>query len=218
MNTVFLPAFRYLAVLRMFYSLKKYSVNTGPNVVFHAAAYKHVPLVELNPWEAVSNNVLATQCLIEISIIHQVDRFVLISSDKAVNPTNVMGATKRLTELLMLACARDKWDGALFQVKAKTPFRHVTVFQAVRFVNVIGSSGSVVPLFERQIELGGPVTVTHPEVTRYFMSIEEAARLTLQAGAMGRGGEIFILKMGEPIKIDQLARDLIRLSGHHPDS
>ncbi|MBN2809773.1 MAG: polysaccharide biosynthesis protein [Deltaproteobacteria bacterium] len=197
--------------------LEKILSRHRPQVVFHAAAYKHVPLVELNPREAVFNNVLASQCLIEMSIVYNVVRFVLISSDKAVNPTNVMGASKRLTELLMLACARGKWDGTLFQVKPGAPFQHTTVFQAVRFVNVLGSSGSVIPLFKRQIELGGPVTVTHPEVTRYFMSIEEAAKLTLQAGAMGAGGEIFILKMGEPIKIDQLARDLIQLSGRQPD-
>ncbi len=189
-----------------------------PNIVFHAAAYKHVPLIELNPWEAVFNNVLATQCLIETAIRHQVTRFVLISSDKAVNPTNVMGASKRLTELLMLACAQPKWDGKLFRSSQTPQPHHKTIFQAVRFVNVIGSSGSVIPLFKHQIELGGPVTVTHPEVTRYFMSIEEAAKLTLQAGAMGKGGEIFILKMGEPIKIDQLARDLIQLSGREPDT
>ncbi len=189
-----------------------------PSVVFHAAAYKHVPLIELNPWEAIFNNVIATQCLIEAAIVHQVKRFVLISSDKAVNPTNVMGASKRLTELLMLACAKSKWDGSLFHSSQTPPLEHETIFQAVRFVNVIGSSGSVIPLFKHQIELGGPVTVTDPEVTRYFMSIEEAAKLTLQAGAMGQGGEIFILKMGEPIKIDQLARDLIQLSGREPDT
>ncbi|MEA3348147.1 MAG: nucleoside-diphosphate sugar epimerase/dehydratase [Pseudomonadota bacterium] len=189
-----------------------------PSVVFHAAAYKHVPLIELNPWEAIFNNVIATQCLIEAAIVHKVKRFVLVSSDKAVNPTNVMGASKRLTELLMLACAETKWDGSLFRSSQTPPSEHETIFQAVRFVNVIGSSGSVIPLFKHQIELGGPVTVTDPEVTRYFMSIEEAAKLTLQAGAMGLGGEIFILKMGEPIKIDQLARDLIQLSGREPDT
>ena len=189
-----------------------------PTIVFHAAAYKHVPLIENNPWEAVFNNVIATQCLIETAIVHQVSKFVLISSDKAVNPTNIMGASKRLTELMMLACAQGKWDGTLFRSSQTPPSHNQTIFQAVRFVNVIGSSGSVIPLFKHQIELGGPVTVTHPEVTRYFMSIEEAAKLTLQAGAMGKGGEIFILKMGEPIKIDQLARNLIQLSGREPDT
>ncbi len=189
-----------------------------PDIVFHAAAYKHVPLIEINPWEAISNNVIASQCLIETAIVNKVKRFVLISSDKAVNPTNIMGASKRLTELLMLACAQRHWDGNLFRTTEPPPEHSCTIFQAVRFVNVIGSSGSVIPLFKHQIELGGPVTVTHPEVTRYFMSIEEAAKLTLQAGAMGQGGEIFILKMGEPINIDKLARDLILLSGREPDT
>ncbi len=162
-------------------------VEYAPSVVFHAAAYKHVPLVEANPWEAVFNNVFATKNLIEASIAHKVDRFVLVSTDKAVRPTNVMGATKRVTELIMLAYCNDKRE----RIKQNN-----TAFMAVRFGNVLGSSGSVIPLFKRQIEKGGPVTVTDPEMTRYFMSIEEAAQLILQAGAMGGGGEIFILKMG----------------------
>jgi FlaA1/EpsC-like NDP-sugar epimerase len=195
-----------------------------PGVVFHAAAYKHVPLVEHNPWQAVHNNVFAAQLLIETSIVHGVHRFVLVSTDKAVRPTNVMGASKRLTELLMLAYSRDNWDGSFCPARRRmgenpcTQSTHRTKFMAVRFGNVLGSSGSVVPLFKRQIERGGPVTVTHPEVTRYFMSIEEASRLILQAGAMGQGGEIFILRMGEPIKIAQMARDLIKLAGREPDS
>ncbi|WP_051305948.1 polysaccharide biosynthesis protein [Desulfogranum mediterraneum] len=199
-----------------------------PSVVFHAAAYKHVPLVERNPWEAVFNNVFAVRNVIEASINHQVDRFVLVSTDKAVRPTNVMGATKRLTELLMLAYSQEHWDGSLCQGRrdwlqgvcklkgGRKECRHNTTFMAVRFGNVLGSSGSVVPLFKRQIEKGGPVTVTHPEVTRYFMSIEEAAQLILQAGAMGQGGEIFILKMGQPVKIVDMARDLIRMTGKEP--
>ena len=192
-----------------------------PSIVFHAAAYKHVPLVELNPWEGVVNNIVGTQCLVEAAILHQVERFVLVSSDKAVRPTNVMGASKRLAELIVMACTKEKWDGTLTQAtkpKKLPDGTHDTTFLAVRFGNVLGSSGSVVPLFKRQIELGGPVTVTDKRITRYFMSIEEAAKLILQAGAMGRGGEIFILKMGEPIKIDKLARDLIRLSGREPDT
>ena len=188
-----------------------------PSVIFHAAAYKHVPIIELNPWEAISNNVEGTICLIEAAIIHNVERFVLVSTDKAVRPTNVMGASKRLTEMVMQACTKERWDGTLTYA---TPSQkaHNTIFQAVRFGNVLGSSGSVIPLFKRQIELGGPITVTDPEITRYFMSIEEAVRLIIQAGAMGQGGEVFILKMGEPIKIDKMARDLIRLAGREPDT
>jgi len=202
-----------------------------PSVVFHAAAYKHVPLVENNPWQAIHNNVFAAQLLIETSIIHGVHRFVLVSTDKAVRPTNVMGASKRLTELLMLAYGKNNWDGSFCPARVrldraaghlrpheKKPPAHDTIFMAVRFGNVLGSSGSVIPLFKRQIEMGGPVTVTHPDITRYFMSIEEAAQLILQAGAMGQGEEIFILKMGEPIKIAQLARDLIKLAGREPDT
>ena len=188
-----------------------------PSVIFHAAAYKHVPLIELNPWEAVFNNIKGSKCLIEAAIINNVERFVLVSTDKAVRPTNVMGASKRLTEMIMLACTKENWDGTLVHA-TPTQKTHNTIFQAVRFGNVLGSSGSVIPLFKRQIELGGPITITDPEITRYFMSIEEAARLIIQAGAMGQGGEIFILKMGEPIKIDKMARDLIRLAGREPDT
>ncbi|MBW2684133.1 MAG: polysaccharide biosynthesis protein [Deltaproteobacteria bacterium] len=201
------------------------------NVVFHAAAYKHVPLIEINPWEAVYNNVLATRRIIESSIVHGVERFVLVSTDKAVRPTNVMGASKRLTELLMLSHGRNTWDGSFSPERTKrlqetghlSPGEkenptHNTIFMAVRFGNVLGSSGSVIPLFKRQIERGGPVTVTHPDITRYFMSIEEAAQLILQTGAMSEGEEIFILKMGEPIKIAKMARDLIKLAGREPDT
>jgi FlaA1/EpsC-like NDP-sugar epimerase len=174
--------------------------NFRPQVIFHAAAHKHVPLMENNIEEAVTNNVLGTRNVVETALANGVDRLVLISTDKAVRPSSVMGATKRLAEMIVLEAAK----------------RNAKAFSVVRFGNVLGSRGSIVPLFKRQIARGGPITITHPDMKRYFMTIPEAVHLVLQAFAMGKGGEAFVLNMGEQVRILDLAEDLIRLSGLEP--
>lgn len=173
-----------------------------PQVIFHAAAYKHVPMQENFPWEAIKTNVFGTMNLSTLSVKYNIEKFVLVSTDKAVRPTNVMGATKRLAEIIIQSANNRKSS---------------TEFMAVRFGNVLGSSGSVIPIFKEQIKRGGPITITDPEMERYFMSIPEASQLILQAGSLGRGGEVFILDMGKTIKIIDLALDLIKLSGFEPD-
>jgi len=172
----------------------------SPQMVYHAAAYKHVPMLELNPWQTIQNNLYGSQNVMQQCIQSKAEQFVLVSTDKAVRPTNVMGASKRICELLMQSLVGNG-----------------TVMMAVRFGNVVGSSGSVIPLFRDQIAMGGPVTVCHPEVMRYFMTIPEACQLILQSVTRGQDGEIFVLKMGTPVKIADMARDLIRLSGKEPD-
>lgn len=171
-----------------------------PDVIFHTAAYKHVPIMEENPLEAIKTNVRGTQLTVDLAEKYQVERFVLISTDKAINPTNIMGTSKRIAEMLCIEKQKES----------------KTKYMIVRFGNVLGSSGSVIPLFKKQIEAGGPVTVTHQDITRYFMSIPEATQLVIQAGALGTGGEIFVLKMGSPVKILKLAEHMITLSGLKP--
>lgn len=182
------------------------------STIYHAAAYKHVPIVEFNVAEGIMNNVFGTLNVAQVAIKHQVENFVLISTDKAVRPTNVMGSTKRLAEMLLQALSAEQAP-SLWGYDAAVKHLNRTRFTMVRFGNVLGSSGSVIPLFREQIRAGGPITVTHPEITRYFMTIPEAAQLVIQAGSMGEGGDVFVLDMGEPVNIVDLARKMVLLSG-----
>jgi FlaA1/EpsC-like NDP-sugar epimerase len=197
----------YIADIRNKEVLETLFTKYKPEVVFHAAAYKHVPLMELNPLQAICTNVLGTQHLADLSIQYQVERFVMISTDKAVNPSNVMGASKRIAE---------KYIQSLHYLTNQTD-GNTTKFMTTRFGNVLGSNGSIVPLFAKQIKEGGPLTITHPEIIRYFMTIPEACQLVLEAAAIGNGGEIFIFDMGEPVKIIDLAKKMIRLAGFVPE-
>lgn len=190
-----------IANIRSFERLDNVLRELQPDVIFHAAAHKHVPMMELNSCEAISNNIKGTQNLINLSLKHNVEHFVYISTDKAVNPSSIMGASKRVAEMIVLKAARENEKN----------------YSAVRFGNVLGSRGSVVPTFKKQIAEGGPVTITHPEIERFFMTIPEAVQLVLQASVIGNGGEIFVLDMGAPLKILDLAKDIIRLSGYEVD-
>ena len=192
------PIVRFIGNLRDKARMNKLFEKYRPQVVFHTAAHKHVPLMELCPAEAVANNVFGTQLLLDLAQQYKVEKLISISTDKAVNPTSVMGATKRMAELILAS-------------------RRIPGFAAVRFGNVLGSRGSVIPTFRKQIAKGGPVTVTDENMTRFFMTIPEAVGLVLRAGALAQGGEIYVLDMGKPMKIIDLARNLIRLSGFEPD-
>ncbi|MCA1928091.1 MAG: polysaccharide biosynthesis protein [Calditerrivibrio sp.] len=194
--------YTYIADIKNYIRIDYIFEKHRPEVVIHAAAYKHVPMMELHPYEAIQNNIYGTKVVSDLSTIYGVKKFILISTDKAVNPTNIMGATKRIAELYIQS------------ITGKSE----TKFIIVRFGNVLGSNGSVIPIFREQLKKGGPLTVTHPEVTRYFMTIPEAVQLVLQAGGMGNGGELFLLDMGEPVKIVKLAEEMIRLSNLEPYS
>ncbi|HTF80310.1 MAG TPA: UDP-N-acetylglucosamine 4,6-dehydratase family protein, partial [Cytophagales bacterium] len=189
-----------LADIRNIERIRRVFTKFKPNIVFHAAAYKHVPMIEENPTEAVLCNIKGTKILADLAVEHEADKFVMISTDKAVNPTNVMGASKRIAEIYI-------------QSLGNSSINHKTKFVTTRFGNVLGSNGSVIPRFNKQIAEGGPITITHPEITRYFMTIPEAVQLVLEAGVMGNGGEIFIFDMGKSVKIVDLAKKMVQLSG-----
>lgn len=190
--------YAFIADIRVRSRLEHAFERFKPDVIFHAAAHKHVPLMELNPAEAITNNVIGTRNLVQVALQYNVEHFVMISTDKAVNPTNVMGASKRVAEMIVLQAAKQSGKS----------------YVAVRFGNVLGSRGSVVPTFQKQILAGGPIRVTHPDICRYFMTIPEAVQLVLQASVLGRSGEVLMLNMGEPVKIVDLAKELIHLSGY----
>ena len=196
-----------IADVRNYDSLDRVFNDYNPDIVYHAAAYKHVPLMEMNPQQAIFTNVLGSKYMADLSLKYKAERFVMVSTDKAVNPSNVMGASKRIAEKYVQSLAQ----------KLKKENNNTTKYITTRFGNVLGSNGSVVPLFTKQIENGGPITITHPDIIRYFMTIPEACQLVLEAGSMGNGGEIYIFDMGKPVKIIDLARKMIKLAGFVPE-
>jgi FlaA1/EpsC-like NDP-sugar epimerase len=207
-NYPHVPSVIFIADIRNYQRMKSLFLNYKPEMVFHAAAYKHVPMMEDNPSEAVFTNVLGTKHVADLSIAFGAGKFVMISTDKAVNPTNVMGATKRIAEIYIQSLKnKHAASGEIINTR----------FITTRFGNVLGSNGSVIPRFRAQIQKGGPITVTHPEIMRYFMTISEAVQLVLEAGVMGSGGEIYIFDMGKPVKIADLAVNMIKLAGLVPE-